>query len=316
MPARLTPTKPVSRIRNSSQSNDALVRRGSLTLWVDQATRDAGRSQGPNQPGAHVESSDWAIPCRLTLRATSHLTRRASEGFACALFERRHRDRPVPASRTLGRRAATVRITRPRRASGPLPRILDSPGRKVDGADAGKVRQHGSSPRRTGRKLPRAIAPQTQEIAAAMVSTPGVTEAAVVASWLEPVENPIEGVGADGREDCRAVSEAGEGRGARAVIPPRREATIERPGHTAGPRLVGDENRRRIGRVGRSAWKEESGYHRRSLGATAMFPRKTLFGGGGSRRRMAQQATEVGLRCRALNLMTHQGRPQSKRVAA
>jgi hypothetical protein len=30
----------------------------------------------------------------------------------------------------------------------------------------------------------------------------------------------------------------------------------------------------------------------------------------------AQQATEVGVRCRALNIMTHQEMPQSERVAA
>ena len=29
----------------------------------------------------------------------------------------------------------------------------------------------------------------------------------------------------------------------------------------------------------------------------------------------AQQATEMGIRCRAMNIMTHQGMPQSERVA-
>ena len=32
-------------------------------------------------------------------------------------------------------------------------------------------------------------------------------------------------------------------------------------------------------------------------------------------RSLVRQATEVGIRCRALNIMTHQGIPQSERIA-
>ena len=106
------------------------------------------------------------------------------------------------------------------------------------------------------------------------------------------------------------------GRSARAVVPPRRDAKIKRHGNTCGPRLARDENLRRIRKVGRAAWKEESGYHERSLAETAMFRMKTIFGDGVASRCPAQQATEAGIRCRALNIMTHQGMPQSERVAA
>src|SRR5512135_1545062 len=139
MSARSATAKPVYRIRNWSQYNDALVRRGSLTLWVDQATLDAWRSQGPNKQGAQFQYSDLAIPCLLTLRAIDHLTRRATEGFARSLFELMHLDLPVADSSTLCRRAATVRTTRPKRATGSLHLILDSTGRKVYGAGEWKV---------------------------------------------------------------------------------------------------------------------------------------------------------------------------------
>ena len=46
-----------------------------------------------------------------------------------------------------------------------------------------------------------------------------------------------------------------------------------------------------------------------------MFRMKTLFGDEVSSRGSARQATEVGIRCRAMNIMTHQGMPQSERVA-
>ena len=99
---------------------------------------------------------------------------------------------------------------------------------------------------------------------------------------LGQVDEPISGVGADGSYDRRSVYEALDRRGARAVIPPRRDAKIRRHGNTAGPRLARDENLRRIRQIGRKAWKEESGYHRRSLGETAMFRMKTIFGRGSS----------------------------------
>src|SRR5947209_2713090 len=91
---------------------------------------------------------------------------------------------------------------------------------------------------------------------------------------------------------------------------------IKRHGNTAGPRLDRDEKLRRLRQVGRSAWKQESGYHERSLAETARFRMKTIFGDGVSSRTPARQATEAGVRCRALNIMTHQGMPQGERFVA
>ena len=316
MPARQAAPEPAYRLRNWRQYNDALIRRGSLTLGVDQDTIRAWRYQGPARRGAQVQYSDLAIECLLTLRSVYHLTLRATEGFARSLFELREVDLTVPDSSTLCRRAATVRITLPKKATGPLHLVLDSTGLKVYGEGEWKVRQHGYSKRRTWLKLHLAVDPQTHEIQAAMVTDPGVTDAETVPALLEQVENPVESAAGDGMYDRQVVSDALGCRSARAVVPPRRDAKIQRHGNTSGPRLARDENLRRIRRIGRSAWKEESGYHERSLAETAMFRMKTIFGGGVASRCPAQQATEAGVRCRALNLMTHQGMPQSERVAA
>jgi len=315
MPARQPAPTPAYRIRNWSQYNDALVRRGSLTLWVDQSALDAWRYQGPTQRGAQFQFSDTAIECLLTLRAVYHLTLRATEGFARSLFDLMAVDLAVPDYTTLSRRAATVRITLPRKSTGPLHLILDSTGLKVYGEGEWKVRQHGYSRRRTWLKLHLAVDAGTHELRAAVVSEPGVTDEEAVPALLDQVDEPISGAGADGAYDRRSVYEALGRRGARAVIPPRRDAKIRRHGNTAGPRLARDENLRRIRQIGRKAWKEESGYHRRSLGETAMSRLKRIFGAGVASRADGQRATEVGVRCRALNIMTHQGMPQTIRVA-
>ena len=315
MPTHQAAPTATYRIRNWKQYNDALVNRGSLTLWVDQATLRAWRYQGPARRGAQFEYSDLAIECLLTLRAVYHLTLRATEGFARSLFGLMRLDLPVPDYSTLCRRSATVRVTLPKKAQGPLHLVIDSTGLKVYGEGEWKVRQHGYSRRRTWLKLHLAVDPRTHEIQAAMVSEPGVTDAEMVPPLLGQVDNPVESASADGAYDRQGVYDALGGRSARAVIPPRRDAKVKRHGNSSGPRLARDENLRRIRKVGRSAWKKESGYHERSLVETAMFRMKTIFGDGVSSRTEARQATEAGVRCRALNIMTHQGMPRSERVA-
>jgi IS5 family transposase len=315
MPTRRATSKPVYRIRNWKQYNDALVNRGSLTLWVDRAALQAWQYQGPPQQGAQFRYSDTAIQCVLTLRAVYHLPLRATEGFARSILGLMGTELSVPDYSTLCRRAKTLQIDLPKVAVGPLHLVIDSTGLKVYGEGEWKVRQHGYSKRRTWLKLHLAIDPATHEIRAAMVSEPGVTDAEAVPDLLEQEEGQIEAVEADGAFDRRGVYKALERRGARAIIPPRRDAKIIRHGNTSGPRLARDENLRRIRKIGRTAWKEEAGYHRRSLGETAMFRIKTIFGDGVASRSPERQAKEVGIRCRAMNIMTHQGMPVSERVA-
>src|SRR5438270_3524897 len=220
MPARQDAPKPPYRIRNWNEYNDALVRRGSLTLWVDQGTLQGWRHQGPTQRGAQFQFSDLAIECLLTLRAVYHLTLRATEGFARSLFELMAVDLTVPDYTTLCRRAATVRITLPKRAEGPLHLVLDSTGLKVYGEGEWKVRRHGYSKRRTWRKRHLAVDPQTHEIQAAMVTGPGVTDAETVPALLDQVDNPVESAAGDGAYGRQEVYGALESRSARAVVPP------------------------------------------------------------------------------------------------
>ncbi|MBW4466087.1 MAG: hypothetical protein KME07_11695 [Pegethrix bostrychoides GSE-TBD4-15B] len=70
----------------------------------------------------------------------------------------------------------------------------------------------------------------------------------------------------------------------------------------------------RIDQVGRQQWKQESGYHRRSLAETTMFRCKTIFGATLRRRLFANQAVELFLKCAALNRMIQLGKPNSCKV--
>jgi hypothetical protein len=77
---------------------------------------------------------------------------------------------------------------------------------------------------------------------------------------------------------------------------------------------VRDENLRQIRQVGRKKWKQECGYHRRSLAETPMFRFKTIFGDHLRTRVIDNQFKELLLKCALLNRKTHLGMPKSYAV--
>jgi hypothetical protein len=92
-------------------------------------------------------------------------------------------------------------------------------------------------------------------------------------------------------------------RGAKAVILPRKGAKIWVHGNTKAERHQRDENLRQIRRRGHKRWKRDSRYHRRSIAETGMFRFKTTFGDRLSSCYFDNQATEMFIKCAALNRM-------------
>jgi IS5 family transposase len=309
-----TPKKAIYRIRNWREYNQALVKRGSLTVWVDQQAIDAWAHSGPIQRGAQYVYSDTAIRCLLTLRAVFHLPLRAAQGLAGSIFELMGLDLGVPHYSTLSRRAAELRVDLDRKSRGPLHLVMDSTGLKVFGEGEWKVRKHGVSKRRTWRKLHLAIDADSHEIQAVSLTEAGVDDAEEADGLLKATGRRPASPAADGAYDKRKVYRALEGGNTRILIPPRRNARIWKHGNSGGSPLPRDENLRRIRRVGRSAWKREVGYHIRSLAETGMCRMKTIFGGQLANRGPKAQATEAAIRCRALNIMAHQGMPAYDRA--
>jgi hypothetical protein len=131
---------------------------------------------------------------------------------------------------------------------------------------------------------------------------------------LDQIEGDIEPVSGDGAYDQQQCYDAIRDRKARATIPPRRDAKISKHGNRTGERYNRDENLRRIRKVGRKAWKQESNYHRRSLAETTMFRFKMIFGGSLSSRDFDNQAVELFIKCAALNRITQIAKPDSYRV--
>jgi hypothetical protein len=320
MPNTTNATRPrhkaIYHIRNWSAYDRALVQRGSLTVWVSDEAVRTWRYQGPSQRGAQLEYSDQAIEAMLTVKEVFHLSNRETEGLMRSLFQLMHLSLAVPDHSTLSRRGQTVQIRLPKRARGSVHLVMDSSGLKVYGEGEWKVRQYGWSKRRTWRKFHLSVETDSGEVQAAMLSAAGVTDAEMVAPMLAQVENPIASLAADGSYDKRSVYADIQARAPEAMllIPPRHDACIWQHGNRQAPPHPRDEAVRFIRAHGRKAWKNNSGYHQRSLAETAVFRFKTIFGNQLSARLLRTQATQLGVRCRALNIMTHLGMPDSYKV--
>lgn len=152
---------------------------------------------------------------------------------------------------------------------------------------------------------------KTGEIVAAVFSSNDVGDSEVFDDLLCELPEKIKQVSGDGAYDAHQVYESIRKRGAKASIPPRAGAKISQHGNCATPPLARDENLRQIRKEGPKRWKEESGYHRRSLAQTSIFRLKTIFGGKLRRRNIDNQGRECLLQCAALNRMTHLGMPDS-----
>jgi IS5 family transposase len=311
-------TKRQYRLRNWGHYNKALVRRGSLTLWVsDDILAEWLNHQPTGRRGVPRTYSDTAILCMATLEEVYRLPLRATEGLMRSLVGLLGVGLAVPDYTTLCRRRRSLEVKLPRRRRDePLHLVVDSTGVKVFGEGEWKVRQHGYSRRRTWRKLHLAVDEATHEFVAVAVTTNDFKDSQLLADLLAEVGGEVEQVSADGAYDSRDCYDAIRARGARAVIPPRRGARIWRHGNTRAERHLRDENLRRIRQVGRAAWKRESGYHRRSLAETQVCRVKTVFGARVRARSFEGQAAQVLVRCAALNRMTHLGMPDSYAAAA
>lgn len=309
------------KVRNWREYNQALVNRGKILFWItEEAMKKWQEEQKTGKRGKPMQFSNTAIQTALTLSQVFHLPLRATEGFLASILARIAPDLKAPDHSTLSIRGKTLPLQIRVRAirNETLHIVVDSTGAKVYGEGEWRVRMHGWSKRRTWRKLHIGVDEKTGDILLGEVTGNDTADCEMLKPLLDqlPKEQPVDQVSLDGAYDKRICYEALKERHVlRVTVPPQHNAKIWQHGNTDRERLVRDENLRRIRAIGRKQWKIEAGYHRRSLSETAMFRLKTIFGEKVSARTFENQRTQLLIRCRALNLMTVLGMPDSFVVA-
>ena len=307
------------RVRNWPAYNRALIRRGSLTFWVDeQAVQAWFDTAGSGALGGRSRIyADTAIECALVVRSVFHLSLRATQGFLESLVELMGVELPIPDYTTISRRQAGLDLELgPLPASDPRHVVIDTTGLKVFGAGEWYVRKHGMGRgrRRIWRKLHLGVDEATKEIVAVDLTTSRVHGSPHMSTVLDSVQDEVRQVSGDRAYDSGSCYQAILARGAVPTIPPRRNARLSTAKDPPAFRVERDAVVRRIKNEGRYAWRTASGATRQSLAENAVSRFKALVGVKLAARRFENQQVEALVKCRVLNRIASLGLPRSERV--
>ena len=157
----------------------------------------------------------------------------------------------------------------------------------------------------------------TQEILSVELTGNDEDDASVGANMLKDKTNNIKRFAGDGAYDKFGFREV-LGSDILQIIPPPKNAVIQKGSKkTPLPDYLIQRNRavEEINKHGSKRWKQENGYHRRSLNEVAMFRYKTIFGGELDARTLKNQTTEVKLKCLMLNKFIGTGMPDAYKVS-
>ena len=206
--------------------NQALVRRGDVTVWLSSeaiAVWTPGRS---GRRGGQRRYSDLAIETALTLRLLYHLPLRQAEGFLHALFGMMRLDLSAPDYTTLSRRRQhlTRRLRLVPTDEG-IHLVLDSTGLSIVGAGEWAAAKHGGRGRRGWRRLHLGV-DQSGVIRVHTLTEATGDDATTGLDLLTAVKGPLVRVTADAAYDTVAVYETATARGATVIIPPAKTANL------------------------------------------------------------------------------------------
>ena len=260
--------KPRYRVRNWSAYNAALRRRGSLTVWFTAEAIAAWRAESRTTPGGQPHYSALAIMTALTMRTVFGLALRQTEGLIGSVIDLLGLALAVPDYSTLSRRSQTLDAPSHRRlGTGPLDLLVDSTGLKLGGAGEWLVEKHGTSRRRSWRKLHNGIDAGSGEIVAIELTRKEIDDGTRTGALLDQITDPLASITADGAYDQDRVYEAAAEASSRR--PGYRAAAFDRgPGpvrrdcsDAAGPTYPGNHRRRSHG-LAEVQWLQSSGQSR------------------------------------------------------
>jgi Transposase DDE domain len=179
----------------------------SLTMWFTDEAILAWRAEPRTTPGGQPHYSALAISTALTMGIVFGLALRQTEGLIGSVIGLLGLDLAVPDHSTLSRRAKTLEVPRPRRAgTGPLHLLVDSTGLKLGGAGEWLIEKHGTSRRRSWRKLHIGVDAASGEIVAVAVTRRDIDDAAMADALLDQIADPIASFTADGAPTIRIRS--------------------------------------------------------------------------------------------------------------
>lgn len=304
-------SKPKYKVTNWTEYNDALRRRGDITIWF---TEEAIEQWHPVKLGARGRPqvyADHAIETAILIRQVFHLPLRQTEGFMNSVARLMKAEISIPDFSSISKRSIELprHVLSKAQEPGSLV-IVDSTGLRVYGKDEWHQEKHGVPARRTWRKLHLAV-DENHQVLACELTTPEVGDPTAVPDLLAQIEAPFEVFMGDGAFDGETVSNAVlvKQPEAQVVVPPHKTAVYSEAGDTQR-----DEHIRAIAAHGRIAWQRQNDYGLRSRVELAIQRYKRIIGNCMKARALPQQKTEAWFSASALNMMTNLGMPVSVKI--
>ena len=192
-------------VTNWPEYDAAQRQRGSLAVWFTEEAIAAWRAEPRTTRGGQPHYSALAITTGPTLRAVFHLALRQTEGLVGSIIRLLVLDLAIPEHSTLSGRAETLEIVRAPANAEPLHLLVDSTGLKPCGAGERPVEKHGTSRRRSWRKLHIGVEADSGQIVAAALTTNDVDDGSQVSPLLDQIDRPIASVTGDGAYDQEDV---------------------------------------------------------------------------------------------------------------
>jgi hypothetical protein len=297
------------RVGNWSDYDQSLVERGNLSIWMSPNAIARWNAKPSGRRGGQRKYSDLAIETALTLRLLFQSPLRQVEGFLRSLFDLMGLALDVPDHTTLSRRAK--KLKGPLRVPQKFDRIdlvIDSSGLAIFGEGEWAAAKHGGKGIRGWKKLHIGV-DGDGVIVGQQLTAASADDGNVGVGLVDRVPGKIRRVTGDGAYDNLALYDAAAGRGAKVVVPPVKTAQIGGRGCRLRDRII-----RRIHKVGRRQWKQESDYHQQSRAENTFMRYKTILGDRLHARDADAQAVEARLACNILNRMAELGMPASYAV--
>lgn len=299
--------KATYKVTNWSDYNNALRKRGDITVWFTDEAIAAWTPEPTQSRGAPMQYSDLAIETCLMLRQVFSLPLRQTEGFANSLVKLMDLDLKVPDYTTMSKRSITLSLQKLIDSCEPGTHFLvDSTGLKVYGKDEWGQEKHGTKPMRTWRKLHLAI-DENHQIVASDLTGKETGDTTALPALLDQVDR-FEVFMADGAYDSDKVYQQIKQKqiDAKIVIPPPKNALPGSSQHNTRNEAVDT-----IKHQGRMTWQRITEYGLRALVELAVLRYKTIIGPKMKARELPQQKTEADVSVRVLNRMTNLGMPVS-----
>ena len=298
------------KVKNWPAYEAGLRRRGSLTLWIEDAALAQWQSVGV---GGQARYQGIAIETCLMLRAAFKMALRQTEGLMASVLTLMNLTVSAPDHTTVSRRSVRLPIIKSAvAANGSLHVLVDSTGLEVFGASQWLVAKHGTKSRRTWGKLHLAVDAGSGMIVAQVLTDQDTDDAPQVWPLLAQIEQEIEKVIADGAYDGAPTYQTivQHGGNIEIMIPPRKTAI---PGTESCAPNQRDRHLEKINTEGQLAWQKATGYGQRALVETTMGRYKSLIGPRLRSRRFEAQRTEAAIGIAVLNRILVAARPNSVR---